>query len=135
MKKDKPLCYQIELLYNKFSPFVVSVVLFIYHILRFFFQVDLMWVQYLCMPSICTVFHMYNTRQAFKLCKTHKCFVNYSLGNLLLCSVEHYWVNPYRNVEWFAFIIIGSLIAFIIGLYYFNLEHEKLSNILVKTYY
>ncbi len=131
MKQNKPLCYQIELLYNKYSPFGVSVILFFYHVLRFLFPIDLVWIQYLCMPSVCTITHMYNTRKAFKLCKTHRCFVNYTLGNLVACIAEHYWITPYMNTAWFIFVLSGTTLALILGIYYYSIEHEKSNNYII----
>lgn len=44
MNINKRLCYKIELLYNKYAPFVISVILFMYHVLRILFQIDLEWI-------------------------------------------------------------------------------------------
>lgn len=121
----KKFCYTIEIAYNKWSPFIISILLFIYHILKYFFPYDLTWFQYLCLPSAFTAFHMYNSRQTFMLCKTHRCFVNYVFGNLLACIAEHYWICPFMNLSWFIFIILGTLLAAFLGLYYYLQEHAK----------
>lgn len=125
---NKRLCYKIEILYNKYIPFIISFLLFIYHILRYYLPYDLMWVQYLCMPSLLTISHMFNVRFAFGLCKVHRCFVNYTIGNLVVCIIEHYWINPYMNLTLFIFIILGTLLALSLGIYYYVTEHEKLNS-------
>lgn len=122
----RKLCYDVEILYNKWSPFIISIFLVIYHILHFLLPYDLTWMQYLCLPSMFTALHMYNSRQTFQLCRLHRCFVNYVLGNLIACLIEHYWIVPYMNVYWFGFIIIGTLIAFSTAIYYYYVEiHSK----------
>ena len=132
MNVNKRDCYKIELLYNKYIPFVISVILFIYHVLRILFQIDLEWIQYLCMPSLFTTFHMYNTRETFGFCKTHRCAVNYVVGNLFACIVEHYWVVPFMNVWWAAFVILGTLLAICLCIHYYRTEHEALNSKLTE---
>ncbi len=127
MNTNKRLCYKIELLYNKYSPFVISVILFIYHILRILFPIDLMWIQYLCMPSLFTAFHMYNTRETFGFCKTHRCAVDYVLINLVVCIIEHYWVVPFMNLGWALFVILGTLLAVYLCIHYYKIEHAELN--------
>lgn len=127
MNTDKRECFRMEVIYNKYSPFIISVILFIYHILRILFPIDLEWIQYLCMPSLFTTFHMYNTREALGFCKTHRCAVNYVVGNLIACIVEHYWIVPYMNLGWGIFIILGTLFAVCLGIYYYITEHAKLN--------
>lgn len=118
----RKLCYDIEILYNKWSPLIISILLIIYHVLHFSLPYDFTWIQYICLPSILTTFHMYNSRQAFKFCKLHRCLVNYVLGNLIVCLIEHYWIVPYMNIYWFIFIIVGTLIAFSLAIYYYYVE-------------
>ena len=60
--KDKKLYYNLEILYNKYSPFIVSTLLIIYHILSFLFPCDLTWIEYICLPSVFKALHMYNSR-------------------------------------------------------------------------
>ena len=60
--KDKKLYYNLEILYNKYSPFIISALLFIYHTLSFLFPWDLTWIEYVCLPSVFTSLHMYNSR-------------------------------------------------------------------------
>lgn len=121
------LCYKIEVWYVKYIPFVISFFLIIYHTLRFFFPIDLFWLQYFCMPSMLTSFHMINTRKAFGLCKVHKCCVLYVIFNMFILIAEHYWVLPYANTAWYLFILAISIIVFIFGTYFYKLEHEKLN--------
>ncbi len=125
MKRKMRLCYKIEIWYNKYIPFVISFILIIYHIIRFHLPVDLFWVQYFCMPSVLTSCHMINTRKAFGLCKTHKCCVLYVMFNVLILVAEHYWIVPYLNIAWFLFILIISLLMFILTYYLYKQEHEK----------
>lgn len=127
-KNEQKLYYKLEILYNKWSPFIISGILFIYHVLKFLFTWDLEWVQYLCLPSMFTTIHMYNSRQTFYLCKVHRCFVNYVLANILVSIIEHYWIEAYQNIYWFIFIISGTLLAILIGLFYYNKEHEKINS-------
>ena len=98
--------HYLEIYYNKWSPFVVSAILIIYHILSFLFPWDLTWIEYICLPSLFTTIHMYNSRDVFMFCKVHRCFVNYVLGNTIACAANHYWINPYMNVYWFALMMI-----------------------------
>lgn len=117
--------HYLEILYDKWSPFVVSVILIIYHILSFLFPWDLTWIEYICLPSLFTTIHMYNSRDVFMFCKVHRCFVNYVLGNTIACAANHYWVNPYMNVYWFAFVMAGTILAMLLGLIYYTQEHGK----------
>ena len=117
--------HYLEILYDKWSPFVVSVILIIYHILSFLFPWDLTWIEYICLPSLFTTIHMYNSRDVFMFCKVHRCFVNYVLGNTIACAANHYWVNPYMNVYWFAFVMAGTILAMLLGLIYYTKEHGK----------
>lgn len=117
--------HYLEILYDKWSPFVVSVILIIYHILSFLFPWDLTWIEYICLPSLFTTIHMYNSRDVFMFCKVHRCFVNYVLGNTIACAANHYWVNPYMNVYWFAFVMAGTILAMLLGLIYYTQEHGQ----------
>lgn len=117
--------HYLEILYDKWSPFVVSVILIIYHILSFLFPWDLTWIEYICLPSLFTTIHMYNSRDVFMFCKVHRCFVNYVLGNTIACAANHYWVNPYMNVYWFAFVMAGTILAMLLGLIYYTQEHRQ----------
>ena len=117
--------HYLEIYYNKWSPFVVSAILIIYHILSFLFPWDLTWIEYICLPSLFTTIHMYNSRDVFMFCKVHRCFVNYVLGNTIACAANHYWINPYMNVYWFAFVMAGTILAMLLGLIYYTKEHGK----------
>lgn len=117
--------HYLEILYDKWSPFVVSAILIIYHILSFLFPWDLTWIEYICLPSLFTTIHMYNSRDVFIFCKVHRCFVNYVLGNTIACAANHYWVNPYMNIYWFAFIMAGTILAMLLGLIYYIQEHGR----------
>ena len=117
--------HYLEIYYNKWSPFVVSAILIIYHILSFLFPWDLTWIEYICLPSLFTTIHMYNSRDVFMFCKVHRCFVNYVLGNTIACAANHYWINPYMNVYWFAFVMAGTILAMLLGLIYYTQEHGQ----------
>ena len=117
--------HYLEILYDKWSPFVVSVILIIYHILSFLFPWDLTWIEYICLPSLFTTIHMYNSRDVFMFCKVHRCFVNYVLGNTIACAANHYWINPYMNVYWFAFVMAGTILAMLLGLIYYTKEYGR----------
>lgn len=117
--------HYLEIYYNKWSPFIISAILVIYHTLSFLFPWDLTWIEYICLPSLFTTIHMYNSRDVFMFCKVHRCFVNYVLGNTIACAANHYWVNPYMNVYWFAFIMAGTILAMLLGLIYYTKEHGK----------
>lgn len=119
--------HYLEILYDKWSPFVVSVILIIYHILSFLFPWDLTWIEYICLPSAFTIAHMYNIRSTFMLCKVHRCFVNYVLGNTIACAANHYWINPYMNVYWFTFVMVGTIFTLLLGLIYYTQEHGKIN--------
>ena len=112
--------YCLEILYAKWSPFIVSAILVIYHTLSFLFPWDLTWIEYICLPSLFATIHMYNSRDVFMFCKVHRCFVNYVLGNTIACAANHYWVNPYMNVYWFSFIMAGTILAMLLGLIYYT---------------
>ena len=117
--------HYLEIYYNKWSPFVVSAILVVYHTLSFLFPWDLTWIEYICLPSLFTTIHMYNSRDVFMFCKVHRCFVNYVLGNTIACAANHYWINPYMNVYWFAFVMAGTILAMLLGLIYYTKEHGK----------
>ena len=112
--------HYLEILYDKWSPFIISAILVIYHTLSFLFPWDLTWIEYICLPSLFTTIHMYNSRDVFMFCKVHRCFVNYVLGNTIACAANHYWVNPYMNVYWFAFVMAGTILAMLLGLIYYT---------------
>lgn len=117
--------HYLEIYYNKWSPFIISAILVIYHTLSFLFPWDLTWIEYICLPSAFTIAHMYNIRSTFMLCKVHRCFVNYVLGNTIACAANHYWINPYMNVYWFTFVMAGTILAMLLGLIYYTQEHGK----------
>ena len=71
---------------------------------------------------------MYNSRDVFMFCKVHRCFVNYVLGNTIACAANHYWINPYMNVYWFAFVMAGTILAMLLGLIYYTKEHGQKKN-------
>ena len=121
----KKTSYCLEILYDKWSPFIISTILVVYHTLSFLFPWDLTWIEYICLPSIFTTIHMYTSRDVFMFCKVHRCFVNYVLGNTIACAANHYWVNAYMNVYWFAFIMAGTILAMLLGLIYYTQEHGK----------
>ena len=118
--------YCLEILYDKWSPFIISAILVVYHTLSFLFPWDLTWIEYICLPSAFTIAHMYNIRSTFMLCKVHRCFVNYVLGNTIACAANHYWINPYMNIYWFTFVMVGTIFTLLLGLIYYTQEHEKL---------
>lgn len=117
--------HYLEIYYNKWSPFIISAILVIYHTLSFLFPWDLTWIEYICLPSLFTTIHMYNIRSTFMLCKVHRCFVNYVLGNTIACAANHYWINPYMNIYWFTFVMIGTIFTLLLGLIYYTQEHGK----------
>ena len=121
--------HYLEIYYNKWSPFIISTILVIYHTLSFLFPWDLTWIEYICLPSLFTTIHMYNSRDVFMFCKVHRCFVNYVLGNTIACAANHYWVNPYMNVYWFAFVMAGTILAMLLGLIYYTKKHGKSKHI------
>ena len=125
----KKTSYCLEILYDKFSPFIISAILVVYHILCFLFPYNLTWIEYVCLPSTFTILHMYNLRSTFMLCKVHRCFVNYIACNVLACMATHYWINPYRNIPWIIFIIVGTIVAIVIGVIYYKKEHSCSINI------
>lgn len=125
MNTNKRLCYKIEFLYNKYIPFVVSALLIIHHILRFLFPYDFVWLQYFCLPSILTIGRMYNTHEAFQFCRVHKCAVNFTVFNMLVCMANHYFINPYQNMWWFVFIILNITTAIYLGYWYYKVEHKE----------
>lgn len=120
----RKLSYDLEILYNKWSPIIISGLLVIYHTLCFLFPYDFEWIQYMCLPSTLTCLHMYNSRDVFKLCKVHRCFVNYVIGNLIACIIKHYWITAYMNPYWFVFVISGTILAMLIALFYY-INHEQ----------
>ena len=125
MEKVNKTSHYLEILYDKWSPFIISTILVIYHTLSFLFPWDLTWIEYICLPSLFTTIHMYNSRDVFMFCKVHRCFVNYVLGNTIACAANHYWVNPYMNVYWFAFVMAGTILAMLLGLIYYTKEHGR----------
>ena len=117
--------HYLEIYYNKWSPFIISAILVIYHTLSFLFPWDLTWIEYICLPSAFTIAHMYNIRSTFMLCKVHRCFVNYVLGNTIACAANHYWINPYMNIYWFTFVMVGTIFTLLLGLIYYTQEHGR----------
>lgn len=109
--------YCLEILYDKWSPFIVSAILIVYHILCFLFPWDLTWIEYVCLPSIFTSLHMYNSRQTFMLCKVHRCFVNYVVANIIACTIEYYWID--MNAYWYATCMLSIVVTLVIGLIYY----------------
>lgn len=120
--------YSLEILYNKWSPFIISALLIVYHLLSFLFPWDLTWILFICLPSMFTALHMYNSRSTFMLCKVHRCFVNYVICNNVACLISHYWINPYMNPYWFSFVVVGTIIALLLGLFYYTEEHGKINS-------
>ena len=116
---DRKLHYKLEIMYNKYSPFIISALLIVYHIMQFVFPADLTWLEYICLPSVLTSLHMYNSREVFMLCKVHRCFVTYVVGNILIAICEHYWALA-TNPIWFAFVMAFTAIMMLLGLYYYN---------------
>lgn len=124
----KKIHYNLEILYNKYSPFIISIIIVIYHILRFLTQWDLEWIEYIFFPSFLTSLHMYNSRQTFMFCKVHRCFVNYVVANVVACLISHYWIITYMNPYWFATVFIGTVTAMLLGLFYQQEEHGKINS-------
>lgn len=123
--KNRKLSYKLEILYNKYSPFFISIMIIIYHILKFATQWDLEWMEYMFFPSMLTSLHMYNSREAFLLCKVHRCFVNYVVANVVACLISHYWIVPYMNPYWFITVFVGTVVAMLLGLFYSQDELQK----------
>lgn len=117
--------YQFEILYNKYSPFLISIIIFLYHTIEFLTTLDVEWMEYLFFPSLLTSLHMYNSRQTFMLCKVHRCFVNYVVGNVLACMISHYLINPYMNVWWYAIVMFASVFVMLLAIYYSQSEKKK----------
>lgn len=117
--------YQFEILYNKYSPFLISIVIFLYHTIRFLTTLDVEWMEYFFFPSLLTSLHMYNSRQTFMLCKVHRCFVNYVVGNVIACMISHYLINPYMNVWWYATVMFSSIFVMLLAIYYSQSEKKK----------
>ena len=124
----KKTSYCLEILYDKWSPFIISAILVVYHILCFLFPLDLTWIEYICLPSAFTILHMYNLRSTFMFCKVHRCFVNYVLGNTIACIFKHYWIDEYMNVYWFTFVMAGTIFTMLLGLIYYTQEHKNNKN-------
>ena len=114
--------YDMELLYNKWSPLVISSVLIIHHILQYLLPVDLTWIQYVFLPSLITSYHMYNSRDVFGLCRIHRCLTNYSICNIFAYITEYYWIVPYMNTPWLLFIMAGTLVALGFSVYYYYVD-------------
>lgn len=122
-------CYDFEILYNKWSPFIIAPLILIYHISQFITPFDVTWLQYLCLPSLMTIIHMYNSRITFKLCKVHKCLVNYVAINSILCIIEHYFITKELKLIWFILMLFIALCTMIITLYYYEKSNSKTSKI------
>lgn len=123
--KNKKLSYRLEILYDKYSPFFISILIIIYHILRFLTPWDLEWMEYMFFPSMLTSLHMYNSRDAFLLCKVHRCFVNYVVANVIACMISHYWIITYMNPYWIIAVFVGTVVAMLLGLFYSQNELQK----------
>lgn len=126
--KVQKASYYFEMLYDKWSPFIISTILVIYHTLCFLFPWDVTWIEYICLPSAFTIIHMYNSRTVFMLCKVHRCFVNYVVGNTIACVLKHYWIDAYMNVYWFAFVMAGTILAMLLSLIYYTQAHSETIN-------
>lgn len=126
--KIQKASYYFEMLYDKWSPFIISTILVVYHTLSFLFPWDLTWIEYICLPSAFTTLHMYNSRTVFMFCKVHRCFVNYVFINTIACAANHYWVNPYMNVYWFALMMIITIVTMLLGLVYYTQQHNRKIN-------
>lgn len=68
---------------------------------------------------------MYNSRQAFMLCRVHRCFVNYVVANVIACLIKHYWIIAYMNPYWITAVFVGSVVAMLLGLFYSQEELHK----------
>lgn len=79
---DRKFYYRLEILYNKYTPAFVSLVITLDNFL------DLKnnyihSITYLCVPSIMTLLHMYISRSILNFCRLHRILVNYVFINII----------------------------------------------------
>lgn len=112
-----------ELVFVKYSPFVVSLLIVFYHTVRT--QLDMEWflVFMLTFHANCYTYE----REVYMFCKVHRCFVNYVVANIIACTIEYYWIDPYMNAYWYAACMLGTIVTLALGLIYYirKLEIKK----------
>lgn len=125
MDLDMRTHYRLEIIYNKYSPLVIGAIMFVYHVLSVLLPYNLIIFQYIATPSLLTTLHMYNSRKVFKLCKAHSCCVFYVLCSWFACVAEQFYLVPYLNFSWLAFILLGTLLFVLIAGSYYIKEHPN----------
>lgn len=112
------VCYKIEILYDKFSPFVIGSLILADNIatyLGFSIKAE----GYLFMPSLLTSFHMHISRSNFLLCRFHRVVVNYCILNSIYFAIKE-MTDTEGDVVWLAIDSLTTLIVIGIAIYYYR---------------
>ena len=124
MSLSKRSYVKMEILYNKMSPAIISVIIVVNNILHYFGMAlgDLI---FLFIPSMLTMFHMFVSRRHLSLCKFHRTFVYYVCLNALEYIFED--IINISNELW-GLIDLVTLVVFACAAihYYYSEEHKSL---------
>lgn len=121
MDAKTKLSYKLEIIYNKYSPFIIALCIAISNILDYF-GLHLASEGYLFVPSLLTSGHMYISRNNFKLCRFHRCFVNYVVFNVLIYIFRlHFYIF---GGEFNLVFDIVTMLAFGISAVYYYIKDK-----------
>lgn len=115
-------CYKLEIWYNKYSPFIIALLIFISNIFDYFgFHYN--GEGYLFVPSLLTSFHMYVSRRTFEFCEVHRCAVNYVVFNTIIYMIKDN-LGTFSSLEFLIFDILIALIFSIRGYYLYKKSYR-----------
>ena len=126
---NNKVAYKIELLYVKYSPMIISLLLACNNILCYFKMYILYEIGGLIYSvSLITLVHMYINSLVYKFCKYHRMFIHYILVNYIINIYDYYIGIPASSKEILyinAFIIV--IFLFLILYYYLKSRKNELS--------
>ena len=118
------LYYKMEILYNKFSPFVIAYLILIDNMVTNIGFYCCRAEGYLFVPSLFTLVHMYISRKNLLLCRFHRVAVNYCGINTIGFAIKEF-TNTKGDLIWLVIDSVIALIAIIIGIYYYRKDGVK----------
>lgn len=116
--------YKIEILYNKFSPFVIANLILIDNMVA---NLGIYYCKaegYLFVPSLFTIFHMYISRKNLLLCRFHRAIVNYCGINTICFSIKEI-THTKGDFVWLIIDSAITLITIIAAIYYYRKDGVK----------
>lgn len=122
---NNKIAYKVELLYVKYIPMIVAILLAINNILCYYKIYCLYEIGcFIYSVSLITLIHLYINSFVFKFCKYHRMFIHYITVNYSMNLYDYYIGIPISSKS-LLYINFTIMAIFLFLILYFYLHREK----------